>query len=317
MVDDLVGSWRNLTFTDEEHDNVILDEGLQESDLCETKAWLVALMLKADKIRVLEGSPWTFDKHLLVLKEFDGDLRPEDYRFDRAGFFVRIYGLPLKWMNSKMAKTIGKKIGVFMGVDSILEKFGWGSFLRVLLWYERLPNFCYICGLLGHKDIECVSSVSNGGDESRELQYGDWLRASPMKKNYMAFRQTNRDFSRSFKTSAPSGNKPPIGTQGTVSSMGTQSHRGMVDTGVVRKLIMECEEENVRTLRRCMADSLLVDRDGETVEKDLRENSNGTVAGCVAEGIGFDQLKKHAVKTHSMVGEVLTAVDGVKTMHTI
>ncbi|XVF33996.1 hypothetical protein REPUB_Repub18cG0019000 [Reevesia pubescens] len=79
----------------------------------------------------MDGLPWSFDKYLFAMKDFSGNLRLEDYVLDKATFWVRMYGLPLKWLNSKSTEIIGKKIGEFKGVDSNMEKRGWGSFLRV------------------------------------------------------------------------------------------------------------------------------------------------------------------------------------------
>lgn len=43
--------------------------------------------------------------------------------------------------------------------------------------YERLPNFCYKCGLLSHGFKECkeVSGLDES-TESNDFQYGAWLR---------------------------------------------------------------------------------------------------------------------------------------------
>ncbi|KAI7997022.1 hypothetical protein LOK49_LG10G01999 [Camellia lanceoleosa] len=47
--------------------------------------------------------------------------------------------------------------------------------------YERLPNFCYFCGRLGHGDRECPARMLGGaGAEGHGDQYGAWLRASPL-----------------------------------------------------------------------------------------------------------------------------------------
>ena len=42
--------------------------------------------------------------------------------------------------------------------------------------YERLPNFCYRCGLLSHALKDCPEAeVCNMLGEKEELQYGVWL----------------------------------------------------------------------------------------------------------------------------------------------
>ena len=48
------------------------------------------------------------------------------------------------------------------------EKF-WVNFK-----YERLPTFCFHCGILGHDDKHCLE-ITNQQNSSK--QYGDWLRA--------------------------------------------------------------------------------------------------------------------------------------------
>ncbi|KAL0367757.1 UNVERIFIED_CONTAM: hypothetical protein Sradi_3665800 [Sesamum radiatum] len=42
--------------------------------------------------------------------------------------------------------------------------------------YERLPNFCYLCGLLGHIDRNCERRYEDGFVEpGGDFQYGEWL----------------------------------------------------------------------------------------------------------------------------------------------
>ena len=54
-------------------------------------------------------------------------------------------------------------------VNSNGDKF-WVTFK-----YERLPNFCFLCGILGHDEKHCSGFQ---GKAEGHRQYGDWLRAS-------------------------------------------------------------------------------------------------------------------------------------------
>ena len=54
-------------------------------------------------------------------------------------------------------------------VNSDGDKF-WVTFK-----YERLPNFCFLCGILGHDEKHCSGFQ---GKAEGHRQYGDWLRAS-------------------------------------------------------------------------------------------------------------------------------------------
>ena len=44
--------------------------------------------------------------------------------------------------------------------------------------YERLPDFCYICGRLEHQEIDCDDAIrmTIAGDKVKR-EYGPWLRA--------------------------------------------------------------------------------------------------------------------------------------------
>ena len=50
----------------------------------------------------------------------------------------------------------------------------------VFFKFERLPNFCYRCGMLDHGEEDCPERKDgeNYGDEERK-QYSAWLRGEP------------------------------------------------------------------------------------------------------------------------------------------
>ena len=114
---------------------------------------------------------------------------------------------------------IGSKIGKVLDVDVPEKGVQWGRYLRVRIhmdvtkklirakkvciendkprWvffqYERLTNFCYMCGRIRHSERECSEKgETNGGVEKEKYQYGAWLRAEPMKRTGFSFGTSNR-----------------------------------------------------------------------------------------------------------------------------
>ena len=109
-------------------------------------------------------------------------------------------------MTEAIGKDIGSKIGRVLEVDKRAMQAELAKFLRVRVevtidkplrrggfvkneegervWvdfrYERLPNFCYICGCLGHDEKHCQVSPT---EQRSGRQYGDWLKAGGAIKN--------------------------------------------------------------------------------------------------------------------------------------
>ena len=161
-----------------------------------------------DKKRILDGSPWyigrqAVGRQVVILKEFNYDLRPSEVSFDDLAIWVNILNLPLalrdeRW-GLKLAGKIGKKV-LKIDVDSQKRALGKDLRARVLIslkdplprgvsvfssrrqrkeWYdvvyERLPFFCFSCGIIGHSEIECPTPATR--DEKGCLPYSEKLRA--------------------------------------------------------------------------------------------------------------------------------------------
>nr|POE69162.1 uncharacterized protein CFP56_74507 [Quercus suber] len=181
------------------------NRGLQISEI-EDDMFLVEFGDGRDKKRVMEMSPWSFEKQLILLQEFEGELVPKEIVLKWSPFWVQIYNLPLKSMTRETGLEIGAKLGLVLDIDVPEKGVQWGKFLRVRVrfdvtkklvrgkrisieggesrWvffkYERLPNFCYRCGKLDHGEKECAEKqCSTNREEEGCMQYGAWLRGEP------------------------------------------------------------------------------------------------------------------------------------------
>ncbi|KAI4997626.1 hypothetical protein ZWY2020_052968 [Hordeum vulgare] len=135
--------------------------------------------------RVMEGGPWQFKRDPVVLVEYDG--------FTNA----RIKGLPdgltrKKELAEKVVKKVGEppftvivnegkinpsnhlRVKVFVNVNKSLVRFvpiTLKERKRCPVSYEKLPDFCFFCGCMGHVVEECGYGIH----EPSSCEWGDYL----------------------------------------------------------------------------------------------------------------------------------------------
>ncbi|KAL5804327.1 hypothetical protein ACOSQ3_031127 [Xanthoceras sorbifolium] len=177
-------------------------------------SWLCLLIMATDEIlRLCEAlSLSEEDGPVLDIAE-DNPVGPgaiSQLRFKFSEFWIHIYNIPLACMNCKVARLIAEEVGTIVEfpMDS---KYLWGKFFRIkvridilkplkrgirmrlenfdtlitaLIKYERLPDFCYGCGFIGHSVRECHNSeVRKSIMEGVEPKFGVWLRAPPLDRS--------------------------------------------------------------------------------------------------------------------------------------
>lgn len=151
------------------------------------------------------GGPWIYRGDAFLITEYDGKSRPSDVKLNSLPVWVRIYDLPLSMMTETMGKLIGARLGEVRKVAVDDQGRAWDDFMRVRVedpvdkpltrWlklkdkesssvvqrydvkYERIPQFCFYCGHIGHMERECDLP-----SDKQTVRFGLNLRASPYKQ---------------------------------------------------------------------------------------------------------------------------------------
>jgi hypothetical protein len=89
---------------------------------------------KANKIRVVDGSPWVVGRHAVLLRDFDVDQKPSDMKFFSLKVWARIMDLPFGYMHKKWGEVIAKSLGIKDSTPMVdCDDTGrcWGRYMRV------------------------------------------------------------------------------------------------------------------------------------------------------------------------------------------
>lgn len=154
-----------------------------------------------DRRRALFDGPWHFFKNLVLFQEPSGFQNASEVLFDEFSLWVQLHNLPVAFMHPNILRRLGEQIGKVEEVDvgeggcylgrfarirvtrklSLpLQKCLWVSTeeatddIIIILVYEKLPDFCFACGRIGHVLRDCEDVEAPKDNPS----FGNWLRAS-------------------------------------------------------------------------------------------------------------------------------------------
>ena len=200
--------------------------------------------------------PWNFENNLLLLCRWKKGLTSENINFTHSPFWVQLWGLPFELMSEMVGRDIGNSMGRFIEIDKRAFQSEQAKYLRIKVdlpidkplcrggnvvgiegdkyWvqykYERLPIFCFICGMMGHDDKHCHAFPDG---QQATPQYGEWLRAFSSSKSG-SNRQKNLFNDRiNAEDNTQNGDKNQATAQGHQSSSASQGE-GVSSNGSVQ-----------------------------------------------------------------------------------
>ncbi|KAK9007111.1 hypothetical protein V6N11_050944 [Hibiscus sabdariffa] len=159
---------------------------------------------------ILSRGPWIFKGDWLALAALNPTYSIDEYTFFPMNVWIRIYGIPSILMDdddiaNHTGNSLGTMIGKVVKVDTRRNDLNMVDYLRIgivldvtkpvrrcvaiegsgpspklyPLQYGRLPTLCHGCGIIGHALDACSTFKPT---PNSKLQYGNWLRYIPPKK---------------------------------------------------------------------------------------------------------------------------------------
>lgn len=146
----------------------------------------------------------------MSIQKWDPSVGLTMVNFKKIQFWVQIHDLGLEKFNMENAKRIGNIIGEYVETDKDVENtcrsflrlkvvvdakkpllagFWWsnshGNEIRANIKYERLSDFCYGCGKLGHTTQACKEDVRMSESKMGHTMFGPWQMGVRPKRNQM------------------------------------------------------------------------------------------------------------------------------------
>ncbi|CAH9147394.1 unnamed protein product [Cuscuta epithymum] len=166
------------------------------------KRYMFTFYHPLDMKRVLEDGPWIFEQNLLVLRALQPGDVPLRVPLNEAEFWVLVHDIPYDFMNLGVARKVRNFVGKFVNWKKPQFDKKWKPYMRVRAcldvgkplkvgttlrkgqgeghWvdfkYEKLPSFCFSCGVIGHADRYCPLAYEKN-DTDMDRPYGVGLRA--------------------------------------------------------------------------------------------------------------------------------------------
>lgn len=177
--------------------------GLSVKDL-DQGLFLFQFYRKEDMQWVLKGGPWSFDNAMVALEKVEKGQNPASVKPCFLNIWIQLYNLPVGYMVETVGKQLGNFFGEFLEYDTKNSTPIWRECMRVRIRldvrkpikrkkkivkkddqefsidckYERLGEFCFVCGMVSHTDRFRRSTLDQGA-EGVTKEWGSWLRAPP------------------------------------------------------------------------------------------------------------------------------------------
>jgi hypothetical protein len=129
-----------------------------------------------DRTRIVDDSMWRHREDVVLIVPYDVFSPPSSIVINTIGLWARFYDLPDVLRKEEHARGLGSQLGQVVRTDmsypnyvrvkilfplanallaSTKVRIRGTSDMDVIIRYENIPFFCFICGRIGHSDKDC------------------------------------------------------------------------------------------------------------------------------------------------------------------
>lgn len=137
--------------------------------------------------KLLLDGPWTVNGIILQISPWKPFFEPTFAKLNTAAIWLQLHNLPVELWEGETLETIVSQFGTLLKVDDFTVSMSRSKYARVcveidlskplcrgfwigddmnkvfvVVMYERLPTFCYTCGMVGHGSSSCSRSATSG-----------------------------------------------------------------------------------------------------------------------------------------------------------
>jgi hypothetical protein len=169
-----------------------------------------------DTKRIIRGNPWIFRNSWLIVQPWKRDIDVCSLEFHQAPIWIQLWGLPAHCKTKQMGIKIGsasmgtavlaselykypkdkliikikvnleihKPIKAGIHIGSVEDGVHWIDFR-----YEKLPHFCFTCGLIGHIEANCkLRDTKTDAESTNQNVLGPWLRSNQFGRRFIDYK---------------------------------------------------------------------------------------------------------------------------------
>jgi hypothetical protein len=182
-----------------------------------------------DQERILYGNPWIFRNSWLIVHPWDRNTEITSLDFDHAPIWIQLWGLPPHCKTKQMGRSIGELLGKVETAEmyeypdkkmiikvkvaiNVHQPISAGILIGnandgtnwIDFRYEKLPQVCFKCGIVGHIDNLCHNPQL---ETANYAPLGPWIRSNQYGRRFLEAKDrkfhSNPSLSKNFGSYSP------------------------------------------------------------------------------------------------------------------